>query len=356
MPKKKLEKKPVSQSVTVETQEKKQRFYCCKCGSAFSRQKGFFPVSHSPMYRGSGYLPICNECIERMYEDYRRKFQDDREALKRICMKMDLYWNDTIYKMVEKTVGVNSRVRSYIGKTNLQRYMDKTFDDTVEEDAQWFLSQTEESLSEKRQREREEREKEREKEAIVVPPELIEFWGKGLDPEFYEELERRYRTWTNGIDELDPGEIALYKQICILEETINQDLAAGKSIDKSVNALNNLLGSANVKPSQKKDDTEASYEKDPFGVWIRRWENDYPVPEPDPDFKDKDGVVRYIETWLKGHICKLVGKTNIYSKMYEEEIEKIRVAHPEFEDEDDETVFNEAYGIKDEDDTGRDKA
>lgn len=35
-----------------------QKFYCYRCGMAFSRQKGYFPVSHSPMYRGIGYLPF----------------------------------------------------------------------------------------------------------------------------------------------------------------------------------------------------------------------------------------------------------------------------------------------------------
>lgn len=47
------------------------KYYCCRCGTAYSRQKGYFPVSHSPMYRGSGYLPICSNCIEELYEQYR---------------------------------------------------------------------------------------------------------------------------------------------------------------------------------------------------------------------------------------------------------------------------------------------
>ena len=37
------------------TPQSNQKFICCRCGTAFSRQKGYFPVSHSPMYRGTGY-------------------------------------------------------------------------------------------------------------------------------------------------------------------------------------------------------------------------------------------------------------------------------------------------------------
>lgn len=110
-----------------------QKFYCCRCGTSYSRKKGYFPVSHSLMYRGSGYLPVCNDCVEDMYEQYRDSLGDDKEAMRRMCMKLDLYWNEDIYNMVERTVGVNSRIRNYIGKTNLIRYIDKTFDDTIAE-------------------------------------------------------------------------------------------------------------------------------------------------------------------------------------------------------------------------------
>ena len=117
------------------------KYYCCRCGTAYSRQKGYFPVSHSPMYRGSGYLPICSNCIEELYEQYRSMLADDKEAMRRICMKLDLYWSEDIYAMVERTAGVHSRIRNYIGKTNIMKYIDKTFDDTLYEEAQaaeWF--------------------------------------------------------------------------------------------------------------------------------------------------------------------------------------------------------------------------
>ena len=79
-----------------------QKFYCCRCGTSYSRKKGYFPVSHSLMYRGSGYLPICNDCVEDMYEQYRASIGDDKEAMRRMCMKLDLYWNEDIYNMVER--------------------------------------------------------------------------------------------------------------------------------------------------------------------------------------------------------------------------------------------------------------
>ena len=77
---------------------------------------------------------MCNDCVEDMYEQYRAMLGDDKAAMKRMCMKLDLYWNEDIYTMVERTAGVHSRVRNYIGKTNIIRYIDKTFDDTLDEE------------------------------------------------------------------------------------------------------------------------------------------------------------------------------------------------------------------------------
>lgn len=230
-PRRKKLEKTVDDSTTIQTS---QKFYCCRCGTSYSRKKGYFPVSHSPMYRGSGFLPMCNDCVEDMYEQYRAMLGDDKAAMKRMCMKLDLYWNEDIYAMVERTAGVHSRVRNYIGKTNIIRYIDKTFDDTLDEEA---LLEPEETPAA----------------SYIAQPEdtaeadvdqaLVDFWGAGYTPDFYLELERRYKDWTGDRQVIDPSERALYRQICLLESIIARDSAQGKPIDKNVNALNSLLGS-----------------------------------------------------------------------------------------------------------------
>lgn len=306
---------------------------------AYSRQKGYFPVSHSPMYRGVGYLPMCNDCIEDMYEQYRSTLASDKEAMRRMCMKLDLYWNESIYDMVEKSAGVRSRIRSYIGKTNIIRYIDKTFDDTLAEESMTDAGKKSDSFEFISNEEC----SELGCEEVVVEQSIIDFWGAGFTADFYTELERRYKDWTNGSAVVDPTERSLYKQICILEATINRDSAQGRAIDKNVNALNTLLGSMNLKPTQKKDEADSAVDGTPFGVWIRRWENTKPIPEPDPELQDVDGIVRYISIWFLGHLCKMLGIRNTYCKLYEDEIAKMRIERPEYEDEDDETMFNDIF-------------
>lgn len=329
-----------------------QKFYCCRCGTAYSRQKGYFPVSHSPMYRGSGYLPMCSDCVEKLYEHYRATLGSDKEAIRRICMKLDLYWSESIYTMVERTSGTNSRVRNYIGKTNIVRYIDKTFDDTIKEE-ETLASRSEETESSALSEATAKQNNEEAEATPPVDPSVIDFWGSGFTPDFYIELERRYQVWTKDLKSLDTNEQALYKQICILETTINRDAYLGKPIDRNISTLNTLLGSMNLKPAQRKDeDLDASINSTPFGVWIRRWENTKPIPEPDPELKDVDGIVRYISIWFFGHLCKMFGIKNSYCKLYEDEIAKMRIERPEYQDEDDESFFNDVFAEADNRDTG----
>lgn len=310
-----------------------QKFYCCRCGMSYSRQKGYFPVSHSPMYRGSGYLPFCNECIEAMYDQYRSKLGDDRAAMKRLCMKMDLYWSDAIFDMVERTAGVQSRVRNYIGKTNLQRFIDKTFDDTLDEAPESAVDQPAGLAYEYQEDVAQE----------DIPQELIEFWGAGYTLDFYKELDERYQEWTGGKDVVNPSERSLYRTICLLETIIRRDAALGKPIEKNVAALNNLLGSMNLKPAQQKTEADAELENMPLGVGIQKWEFSRPLPETAKESQDQTGIIKNITTWFLGHACKMVGLKNSYCRQYEEAMDEFRVKRPEYAEEDDDAVLNDIF-------------
>lgn len=318
-------------------------FYCSRCHRKHKRQKGNYPASQSPLYKGNGgYLNHCNHCIDEMFEHYKAALGSEPEAIKRICLKFDIYWNMEIYSMLNKASTSQSRVRAYISKTNLYKYIGKTFDDTLDEE--YVASLEAEQLQDVVITDTENIP---EVEGIEISPEIVEFWGTGFEPNFYLELDRKYKYWTEGLSQKpEKGEEAIYKQVCILEATINRDSAAGKSIEKNVNALNTLLGSANLKPSQKKQDeaVDVAFDSKPFGVGIRLYENSKPIPEPDPELQDVDGIVKYISIWFLGHLCKMLGIKNTYCKLYEQELEKMRIDNPEFEEEDDETLFNDIFG------------
>lgn len=319
--------------------EQPDKYFCTRCPRSYTKQKYNFPTSQSPIYQeNNGYLPVCRHCIEEMFQHYKDVLEDEKAAIRRVCLKFDIYWNVKIYDMLNKNNTSNSRVLSYISRTNLQQFAEKTFDDTLDEEEQGLLKYVSpddrDAVAEEKN---------------AISPDVIDFWGGGLSPSFYMELERRYKYWcgdsSKDSDVMDVGECAVIKQICMLEVTINRDIALGKPIDKSVNSLNALLGSANLKPVQKRkeESLDASAEATPFGVWIRKIENTRPISEPDPELNDVDGIVKYISTWFLGHLCKMMKIENTYSRLYEDEMAKLRVERPEYEGEDEETVFEDIF-------------
>lgn len=315
---------------------------CSRCGKAYSRRKGYFAVNYGALYKGIGYLSVCKHCVEDIYNNYLTQCGNEKDAVRQTCRKLDIYWSEKVFNTVYKKSTTRTVMTTYLSKINTTTYAGKSYDDTlVECEGLWSFDET--NLSSPKT----DFEEEPDNDLSKVPEDVIAFWGTGYTADMYRDLEQRRSYWLSEFPknmELDVGTKALIRQICALELDINRDRKNGKSVDKSVNALNTLLGSANLKPiQQKNEDPDSNIDKTPLGVWIQRFENKRPLPEVDPELKDVDGIIKYISTWFLGHLCKMLGIKNSYCKLYEDAIEKMRVEHPDLREEDDETLFNDIF-------------
>lgn len=353
-------KKPVSQRSTPGEADilgrDPKKHYCTRCGRGYRSQKGNFPASQSPLYAANNnFLTVCQDCLEEMYRHYRAVLgggDDDYEAIRRMCMKFDIYWHPDLFKSLQKVESDRSRMKAYIRMANLYQYKDRTFDDTLDEEA---LAAADEKaiLQAAVARASTYVDTEDEPEEPPVDPGLIKFWGTGLAPSLYGELQARFQYWCEELntdpEHMDAGTKSVLRQICNLEVQSNKDMAAGKSTDKLAGMINTLLGSANLKPVQKKEDEkDTSLDKIPYGVWIRKCENTRPIGEPKEEWRDVDGIVRYEEIWNRGHAAASLGVKNGYSKLYEDEMARLRVTRPEFEEMDNEELFVNLFGVESE--------
>lgn len=323
---------------------------CGRCGTAYGNRKQAFPTSYADLYKGNGYIPICRKCVDDIYKKYLAECKDQRAAVKQVCRKLDLYFNDSLYDSAVKKSASGSLISKYMQSLNNQKYAGLSYDDTLRsEGTLWtFVADTVQR-------------KDSEYEPIEVTDDIVAFWGDGYSKEMYQRLEQRRRYYAKKFPDAFPqdenvediGSDILMRQICILEVSIANDTASGKSVEKSVNSLNTLIGSLNLKPAQKEKTVDNSDDKTPFGVWIRRFENERPIPEPDPELKDVDGIKRFVDTWLYGHLAAMLckDKPNVYSKMYEEEMERLRVENPELSDEDDEDLIYDVLSNDEPDET-----
>ena len=317
---------------------------CTKCGRAYSRRKGYFPVSYGALYKGIGFIPVCKDCIDSMYKSYLDQCGSKKDAARQVCRKLDLYWTENIFDLVDKKATTQTVMTAYMQRITSITYAGKSYDDTLTEEGDlWAWNRNIKPIVKK------EKEVTDPESTIEVPENVISFWGPGYTPMMYLELEDRLKYWMSEFpDDYEPeaGTKALLRQIVILEIDINRDRAAGRSVDKSVNALNNLLGSAMLKPAQKKtEDLDSNIANTPLGVWLYKFENERPLPEIDNDLKDTNRIKRYIFTWM-GHLAKMLGIKNAYTKLYEEEIERLKVDRPEY-DGDDEELLIDAYSDED---------
>lgn len=353
-------KKPVSQRSTPGEADilgrDPKKHYCTRCGRGYRSQKGNFPASQSPLYAANNnFLTVCQDCLEEMYRHYRAVLgggDDDYEAIRRMCMKFDIYWHPDLFKSLQKVESDRSRMKAYIRMANLYQYKDRTFDDTLDEET---LAAADEKaiLQAAVARVTDYVDTEDEPEEPPVDPGLIKFWGTGLAPSLYGELQARFQYWCEELntdpEHMDAGTKSVLRQICNLEVQSNKDMAAGKSTDKLAGMINTLLGSANLKPVQKKEDEkDTSLDKIPYGVWIRKCENTRPIGEPKEEWRDVDGIVRYEEIWNRGHAAASLGVKNGYSKLYEDEMARLRVTRPEFEEMDNEELFVNLFGVESE--------
>lgn len=311
---------------------------CSKCGTSYGRRKGYFSVNYGLLYKGVGYITVCKNCVDAMYSGYLAQCHSAKDAVRQVCRKLDLYWNDKVYDIVERKNTTSTMMTSYIAKINTVSYSGKSYDDTLaEEGTLWNWegrSVTEpEPIKVETQSYNEE---------VEAPDEdVVAFWGTGYTPEMYASLEQRRSYWMSRFPEdyeLDIGTEAIIRQICSLELDINRDRAAGRAVDKSVNALNTLLGSASLKPTQKKSDVDASIYSTPMGVWIDRFEYKRPIPDDETE-EDKNYFKKYILAWFGGHLSKMFGIKNANTKLYDEEIAKYRVCRPEFDDDSDDDMM-----------------
>ena len=312
-----------------------ERVFCHHCGKQFSKRTGNFLKSYAELYKGMQHMPYCKDCIDAIYSKYLATCNDPKVAVRQMCRKFDLYWNESTYEKAINLSVARSVMSRYLQIINGPVYAGKSYDDTLlDEGTLWDFGTGSSVIQENKDSADDDIDSE-----IEIPEDVKMFWGSGYSNSMYDALEQRRKYWMSKFPddvELDIGTEAIIRQICSLELDINRDRAEGKAVDKSINALNTLLGSANLKPVQKKDDNDSSLENTPLGVWLYRYENKRPLPD---EYKDSK-ILKYVFIWM-GHVCRMLGVKNAYEQLYQEEIDRLRVEKPEYDGDDDEAIFME---------------
>lgn len=264
---------------------------CTACGED-KRPAIDFYLSRSKLYKfNDGRMPVCKECLSKLFKELNAKYSDEVKALYHLCMLFDIYFDRGL---VEKSSANNNfseednLLKSYMKNVNsLNQYK---FKDSMSSDCVVL----DDNLLENKKEEVEINNKT----LFEVTDKMEVRWGASLPIEDYMFLESKYKEFTDVYECRTPAQRLIFEQIakCLLrgEKALKKDNDV--AFEKMNNMVSKLMTDGNIKPIQEasvaEDDTAT------WGKWINLIEQERPIGEPCEQFKDVDKISTYITKWF----------------------------------------------------------
>lgn len=310
------------------------RYKCPVCGESFTKQTGYFFKTKDANYiKNNGYITICKSCLQKMFEQYIKFYDSIPKAIRHICIMFGYYYSENGVRDLEASLA--PKIGDYIKSIN---NIKKTYLDTILEEHDKKTQQGAINAL-----------KEEEADKIKVDQEIDDevkfFFGDGFTYNDYEFLVADFNEWKKRIGEnLTKSEEGLLRNIVFNELDMMKARQNGESTkDLEATYLNNLKAGG-WSPNQNTEDTTGL---DCFGQWINRIEDNDPIPDPDPEWEDVDGIKDYIEAFQLVPLAKSIGLKGFDdSKAYDRLMDKFSVKKKQVKlnDEEDE-LFDKALGV-----------
>ena len=329
-----LETKEIKKNKTVN----KNKYRCFYCGKEYVETN--FYKSFGRFFDNIGKIPYCKQCIEKFYQYYFDRYTNEgcltpeKNAVKRVCMAMDIYYTDANFdssmnKIRRDNINI-SPMGQYMKTIGFNQYKDKSYDNTVSED-----------------------EKKKRREELVngsinsgdsdIDEATRKFFGAGFEDKDYEFLKEQYDDWVTRHECQTKAQEEVFKRICFKQLEILKATRLGEDTKNLDDTFQKLLDTAKLQPKQ--NSSEAMSDAQTFGTLIDKWENTRPLPEIDEELKDVDKIGLYLDVFFKGHLAKMMGLKNGFSRLYNKYMKQYTVEKPEYEsDEDSEALFDAIFG------------
>lgn len=285
-----------------------ERMVCLSCGKD-KRLRDYYNSS-SYLYRHIGKMPFCKDCLDDVWTNISNTTKDDKKKIYQFCSVVDLPFHmialEGALTRVENSES-ESLHRQYVTFVNSLKKAQNFADDFISgEHIDEFLGENR-IISEE----------------IKIPPETIDFWGVGYRDEDYIYLNDMYNKYTNTYTTDTPVMEELLKQASYESLIIRNDRLKNKDVSKNLKNLQEILGSANIKPAQETGANAA--DQNTFGTFIKKIEDEEPIPDPLKIWTDANTMLKLVRIFFTGHLAKMLGKENELSQEYDAEMAKYTV-------------------------------
>lgn len=272
----------------------KHKKICTACGEEKAPNAGFY-LSRSKLYKfNDGRMPICKECLSKLFKELQAKYSDEVKALYHLCMLFDIYFDrDLVTKSsnMENFSDEDNLLKSYmknVNSLNQYKFKDSMSSDCIVLDDSLINIEKDEV----------EEDSVIEEVSFQVDNKMKTRWGASLPVEDYMFLENKYKEFTDVYECRTPAQRLIFEQIakCLLrgEKALKKDNDV--AFEKMNNMVSKLMTDGNIKPIQEasvaEDDTAT------WGKWINLIEQERPIGEPCEQFKDVDKISTYITKWF----------------------------------------------------------
>lgn len=261
----------------------KQMKTCNCCGKELPISEYY--KSQSPMFKSDGKLPICKDCVMKIYEENLQHYKDMEKALYKTLFSLDIYFDLKLCKrcLIDVYNTDKSLLKTYMSSINLVQYKNKTSKDSppfnifdiTDDDFQNF--ELEELTMD---------------EPILITKEMLLQWGEGRPNEDYLFLQDKYDTMCNTYDNRNPSSLWTYEQIALNfldikkeREKANPNFTKIKTLQES---NSKLMGDCKMKIAQV-DNSED--ENICFGTFIKQIEDYEPILS-DARYGDYDDIYK----------------------------------------------------------------
>ncbi|XZN14387.1 hypothetical protein ACSW9O_16110 (plasmid) [Clostridium perfringens] len=280
----------------------KEIYYCtmqkspkCKKANGFLTSKDFYSTANEEIFH-NGKLPICKHCLKQYV--YNSDKEIDLDKFKNILQVYDIPFYEKEWNVSKS--GRYETLGAYMKNVYLN-YKDKHWKDgDIDNNVQLIEENETNDLD------------------------SIDFWGEGYSESEYRFLNKEYENLITRYECDSYSQEMLFQDIAFQRLEIRKKRQKGSSVDKELKTLQDLLGSANVKPAQ--ENASMASEQVTIGTLIKKYENEKPIPPPLPEWMTADWIKKYVVVWFFGNMCRMMGKPNPFKKEYDEELAKYTVS------------------------------
>ena len=321
-----------SKSNTKQSEKVSGEVYCRKCQE--TKDFSNFYKATNPLLDTNGFMSICKDCCNDIYNYYFSLYNNMEKALDLTCQDLDVRFSKQVFEQtqshIEKLLSSGKTINTTFGhyksklgstgknneKLNSFKYKDSDHLKEIQFEIANKLNNSNIELSES---------------DFELTEKIVKYWGKNKEVWEYEFLEEQMFKLKTDFECPDYGMEMIMKDICFINlniERIRQNRDNG-DITKLIESRSKLMNDGNLKPVQATGVDKN--EKMSLGVFIKKWENEKPITK-----TLDDEMKRYIDTFMVGHLAKMEGLNNEAVRKYEEAIKEYTIDFSSVKQYDDE--------------------